>query len=202
MPAADPPMPRQGVYAKGVARRQEILDRSIEVFAARGSGRTSLRAIAREIGVTHAALSHYFGSLEELLVAVYEESSHHDEESVPADTSPMTMMIESARANREVPGLVQLYSSLVATALEDDHPVAHAFASTRFANLRAELGDRIRQQQSDGRMRADVDPLAAAALVIAASDGLQTQWLLDDDAPQHEALAVLERLLREPGTDG
>ncbi|MFJ4165181.1 TetR/AcrR family transcriptional regulator [Microbacterium sp. NPDC089698] len=202
MPAADPPTSRQGVYAKGVARRQEILDRSIEVFAARGSGRTSLRAIAREIGVTHAALSHYFGSLEELLVAVYEASSPHGEDSVPADTSPMTMMIESARANREVPGLVQLYSSLVATALEDDHPVAHAFASTRFAKLRAELGDRIRQQQRDGRMRADVDPLAAAALVIAASDGLQTQWLLDDSAPQHEALAVLERLLRQAPTDG
>ena len=34
------------------------------------------------------------------------------------------------------------------------------------------------------------------ALVVAASDGLQTQWLLDDTAPQHEALALLDRLLR------
>lgn len=71
---ADPPRPR-GAYAKGIARRQEILDRAIEVFAERGADRTSLRAIAREVGVTHAALTHYFGSLEELLVAVYEEST-------------------------------------------------------------------------------------------------------------------------------
>ena len=68
----------RGSYPKGVARRQEILDRAIEVFARRGSDRTSLRAIADEVGVTHAALRHYFGSLEELLVAVYRESERHD----------------------------------------------------------------------------------------------------------------------------
>ena len=69
------PTRARGSYPKGVARRQEILDRAIAVFAQRGSERTSLRAIARDVGVTHAALSHYFGSLEELLVEVYRESA-------------------------------------------------------------------------------------------------------------------------------
>jgi len=35
-----------------------------------------------------------------------------------------------------------------------------------------------------------------AALVIAASDGLQTQWLLDDAVDHEAALAMLDRLLR------
>ena len=56
----DPDSPRaRGSYAKGIARRQEILDSAIEVFAQRGAGRTSLRAIAEEVGVTHAALIHH-----------------------------------------------------------------------------------------------------------------------------------------------
>ncbi len=191
--------PRQrGVYAKGIARRQEILDRAIEVFAARGSDRTSLRAIAKEVGVTHAALTHYFGSLEELLIAVYEESNSaaHRHEDVPEDATPVEAMIASARANRAVPGLVQLYSMLVASALEDGHPAAREFATTRFARLRAEMAAIIAQQQEEGRIRPDADPLAVAALVVAASDGLQTQWLLDDAAPQHAALELLEQLLR------
>ena len=79
----------RGSYAKGIARRQEILDRAIEVFAERGSKRTSLRAIASEVGVTHAALTHYFGSLDELLVAVYVESGRrsdaHDEPAEEQD---------------------------------------------------------------------------------------------------------------------
>ncbi|PRB12772.1 MULTISPECIES: TetR/AcrR family transcriptional regulator [unclassified Microbacterium] len=193
--------PRQrGAYAKGVARRQEILDRAIEVFAARGADRTSLRAIAKEVGVTHAALTHYFGSLEELLVAVYLASGDEDDEHqpIPDDMTPVELMIESARTNREVPGLVQLYSSLIATALEEGHPAAREFATTRFARLRDELSERVRLQQESGLIRDDVPPDAVAALVIAASDGLQTQWLLDDSAPQHDALAALELMLRSP----
>ncbi|MDQ0728861.1 TetR/AcrR family transcriptional regulator [Microbacterium sp. W4I20] len=198
----DEERPRQrGAYAKGIARRQEILDRAIEVFAARGADRTSLRAIAREVGVTHAALTHYFGSLEELLIAVYAESNapRHRPESQLDDATPVERMIASARTNRAVPGLVQLYSTLVASALEDGHPAAREFATVRFAEIRAGIADAVRQQQTSGRIRTDVDPDAVAALVVAASDGLQTQWLLDDSAPQHEALALLDRLLRPVG---
>ncbi|PRB16503.1 TetR/AcrR family transcriptional regulator [Microbacterium sp. MYb62] len=195
----NPEQPRaRGAYAKGIARRQEILDRAIEVFAERGSDRTSLRSIAREVGVTHAALTHYFGSLEELLVAVYEESTAPGRQpDAPADdATPVEMMIESARSNRAIPGLVQLYSTLVATALEEGHPAARTFATGRFTRLRARLAEVVRRQQESGRIRKDVDPDAVAALVVAASDGLQTQWLLDESAPQHEALALLDRLLR------
>lgn len=201
MPDEPEPSRPRGAYAKGIARRQEILDRAIEVFAARGADRTSLRAIAREVGVTHAALTHYFGSLEELLVAVYSESNTpaHRSEKILRDATPVEQMIESARTNREVPGLVQLYSTLVASALEEGHPVAREFATSRFSRIRDHIAESVREQQDRGRIRADAEPDAVAALVVAASDGLQTQWLLDDAAPQHEALALLDRLLRPPG---
>src|SRR6218665_3852928 len=125
----------KGRYPKGIARRQEILDKAIEVFAVRGSQKTSLRAIAQEVGVTHAALTHYFGSLEELLVEVYRESQHQPgrERPTPPDASPALAMSISAEANREIPGLVQLYTTLVAMSLEDNHPIAQRFATERFA---------------------------------------------------------------------
>lgn len=199
-PDLSPTEQRRGSLAKGVARRQEILDRAIEVFAQRGSGKTSLRAIAEAVGVTHAGLTHYFGSLDVLLVEVYRESERraNAEGPDPLDTTPVGSMRNSARANRRVPGLVQLYSTLMSNALEENHQAARDFATERFARIRGELADRIRRQQSEGRIRADVDPDAAAALVIAASDGLQTQWLLDSSAPQDQALSLLERLLVAP----
>jgi AcrR family transcriptional regulator len=194
------PPPVRGSYAKGVARRQEILDRAIEVFARRGSDRTSLRAIAEEVGVTHGALTHYFGSLEELLIAVYQQSETRDEDSEPGslDVTPTELLRRWSDANHEVQGLVQLYSTLVASALEEGHPAAREFATERFARVRAEIAERVRHNQSSGRIRGDVDPVAVAALVIAASDGLQTQWLLDPDAPQDAALALLDQLLSPP----
>ncbi len=200
LPNVDGERPR-GSYAKGIARRQQILDRAIEVFAQRGSDRTSLRAIAQEVGVTHSALTHYFGSLEELLVEVYRESVRQidgDSPEPPPETTPGEMMRSSAERNRQVPGMVQLYSTLVAAALEDGHDAAHAFATERFAGLRAHLADRVRDNQAEGRLRRDVDPELVAALVIAASDGLQTQWLLDPAVDHEAALGMLDRLLAAP----
>lgn len=190
----------RGSYAKGVARRQEILDRAIEVFALRGSEGTSLRAIAREIGVSHAALTHYFSSREALLVEVYREAERQVHEKHPhaPDISAVAVMADSARRNHAVPGLVQLYSTLVAAALESGHPEATRFATERFARARTDLAERVRRNQAAGLIRADVDPETVAALVIAASDGLQSQHLLDDTAPQAQALALMEELLAPP----
>ena len=91
--------------------------------------------------------------------------------------------------------MVQLYTALVASALEDGHPAATAFATQRFTRLRAALVEQIKTRQKDGRIRSDLDADQVAALVIAASDGLQTQWLLDPDVDQVAALALLDDLL-------
>ncbi len=192
----------RGRYPKGVARRQEILDRAIEVFARRGSKKTSLRAIAQEVGVTHAALTHYFGSLEELLVAVYRESERRSDETEPepSDVTPAMSMRIAAEKNRSIPGLVQLYSILTANAIEDDHPAAQEFATARFARLRGDIAEQVRDLQSSGRLRGDLDAALVAALVIAASDGLQTQWLLDPTVDHEGALEMLDRLLAGDAT--
>lgn len=191
-------------YRKGIARRQEILDKAIEVFAQRGSQKTSLRAIAQEVGVTHAALTHYFGSLEELLVEVYRESERGPADPVAPPEEPLSpalSMRRSAEANRAVPGLVQLYSTLVSMGLESNHPVAHEFAASRFARIRERIAGEISELQNSGAIRPDLDPDLTSALIIAASDGLQTQWLLDDSVDHESALEMLDLLLRTPKTD-
>lgn len=73
-----------------------------------------------------------------------------------------------AERNREVPGMVQLYTTLVASAPEDGHLAATEFASARFAALRASLVDQITLRQEDGRLRPDLDAGQVAALIIAA----------------------------------
>lgn len=201
MAASPDDAPRSpGRYAKGIARRQEILDRAIEVFAQRGSKKTSLRAIAQEVGVTHAALTHYFGSLEELLVEVYRESERRSDETdaAPSETSPALAMRTAAEENRRIPGLVQLYSTLAATALEAGGGPAQEFISARFTRLRAEMTEQVARFQTSGRIRDDLDPALVAALVIAASDGLQTQWLLDGEVDHEAALEMLDLLLARP----
>jgi TetR/AcrR family transcriptional regulator, transcriptional repressor of aconitase len=187
------PLGRAGAYAKGVARRQEILDRAITVFAERGASRASLRSIARALGVSHAALLHYFDSREQLLVAVYDHAARRG--ATAEEVGAVQSLTDAAAGNVAVPGLVELYSTLVATSLEADSDAARGYISTRFANLRASIAVRVREEQAEGRVRDDVDAEEIAALLIAASDGLQIQWLLDGSVPLAQTLGAFHALL-------
>ncbi len=191
---------RQGSYPKGVARRQEILDRAIEVFTERGAYGTSLRSIAQAIGVSHAALLHYFDSREQLLLAVYEhaELKRDADPNTPKATDAVDVIVRAATANVQVPGLVELYSTLVAASLQEGNATARAHFTERFDRLRRGLADRLRAEQELGQIRADVDPDQVAALIVAASDGLQIQWLLEPSLGLQETLGTLATLLRSP----
>lgn len=186
---------RQGKSAK---RRAQILARAIELFAEQGPG-ASLRAIGDSIGVSHAALRYYFPSRDELLVEVYREHELRAHETSGTDVhhSAVETMRNSAEQNREIPGLVQLYATLTSDALQEDHhPVTRDFIRERFGNIRLQLAELIREGQNAGAIAADINADDAAALVAAASDGLQLQWLLDPDKVDiSRSLALLERLL-------
>ena len=199
LPDGEPGPNRPRSYAKGVARRQEILDRAIEVFADKGAEGTSLRAIAEKIGVSHAALLHYFGSREELLVEVLREGerrhSTYGLDDARVKEQVVGGMVRAAERNVTIPGFVSLYTSLLAGSLEADKQYSREFFSMRFARLRERLAELIRIGQEEGSIRRGVEPEAMAALVIAASDGLQTQWLLEPTVDIAKSLELLERIL-------
>ena len=184
-------------YPKGVRRRQQILDSLITLLARRGVDRASLRTVGEAIGVSHTALRHYFSSRDELLVEAYRTHEARAAQDAPApDESAVGLIVAAAERNRSIPGLVELYATLTTDALQEQHAVTREFVRDRFRSLREDLAVRIESGRRAGRVPADIDSLDAAALVIAASDGLQIQWLLDPDAVDvGRSLAILERLL-------
>jgi len=188
--------PKRRTYPKGTRRRQQILESAIALFAQRGADSASLRTVGESIGVSHTALRHYFSTRDELLVEVYRtHEALTAEEATSAGKSAVGVIIDAAERNRSIPGLVELYATLTTDALQERHAVAREFVGARFQSLRTTLADRIESGQRAGRVAADIDPLDAAALVIAASDGLQIQWLLDPAAVDvGRALSLLERL--------
>jgi AcrR family transcriptional regulator len=186
---------RAGSYEKGVARRQEILERAAEVFRERGADGTSLRRIATMIGVSHAALLHYFDSREQLLVAVYAHAESKRDTSGDAADSAVDVLVKAAMLNVGVPGMVELYTTLVAAALAAEDTPSNEFFSARFARIREELTERLGAEQAAGRLRDDVEPADIAALLIAASDGLQIQWLLEPSVELERTLETVSVLL-------
>src|SRR3989337_1499841 len=67
--------PRRGPRRtrRGPLTRQQILDASLRLFSERGFARTTVRDIARQAGITDAAIYYHFESKRELLEALVEE---------------------------------------------------------------------------------------------------------------------------------
>ena len=61
------------VNADAAATRQRMIDAATRLFASRGFGKTSIRALAEEAGVSVAMVSHYFGGKDALHEACLQE---------------------------------------------------------------------------------------------------------------------------------
>ncbi|HWD82223.1 MAG TPA: TetR/AcrR family transcriptional regulator [Kribbella sp.] len=163
----------RGPYAKGVAKRAEILRAALEVIARHGYRKTSTRELAAAVGLSEAGMLHYFGSKEKLFEEVLRARDEVDMDRIDA-TDSIDGLQAVIRHNGTVPGLVQLYSTFSAEAGDPEH-TSHAFFVDRYAALRTRLAETVRTRQSEGTLTPDADPDTIATLLIALSDGLQVQ---------------------------
>lgn len=187
-------MAQRGSYAKGVAKREEILAEALSVVARNGYRRTSVRELADAVGLSQAGLLHYFSSKEELFMEILRKRDELDSDQLSAE-EPFEGFLKTVRHNAEVSGLVRLYTQFSAEATDEQHP-ARSFFLERYATLRELIADGIRERQDAGILRSDVDATTLASMTLALTDGLQTQWLLDpsiDMAAHIEALWALAK---------
>lgn len=195
--------PQARGYAKGRARREEILEAAMELFGEVGYHSASLREIAQRVGISHPGLLHHFASKELLLAAVLELRDERDEarfgmaEARGADV--LRGLLDLVADNARHPHIVELFCVLSAEATSPEHP-ANDYFRRRYAGVTTLLARALGEVADDGGLREGVDPALAARIVTAVMDGLQVQWLLDRDAVDMAAglRAVLDAMLVEP----
>lgn len=186
-------------YAKGIAKRDEILTTTLAVIARIGYRHTTIQELATAVGLTPAGVLHYFGSKEELFQEVLRRHDHLDVAILALDTEdPVRSFVEMIQRNLAVPGLIQLRAYLTADAADAAHP-AHPYVVERHAQLRRRLVDMIREAQTAGLLDAEHDLERIANLLLAASDGLQAQWMLDPSIDIGEHLAAVWQLIIRQG---
>ncbi|WP_263091404.1 TetR/AcrR family transcriptional regulator [Curtobacterium sp. RIT-PI-V] len=187
-------MARRGSYAKGIAKREEILTVALDLVASQGFRRTSIKDIADAVGLTQAGLLHYFDSKDELWVKILRRRDEMDLQHDWQAPDPAALLAAIVRHNAEVPGLVQMFVNLSAAAATDPEHPAHAYFQERYERSRRDLSADFRTMQQDGRLRADVDAEELTSVLLAVSDGMQIQWLFDPSRDMAQHVELVARL--------
>ena len=192
-----------GGYLKGRIRREDIITAAVAVYAEAGYHGSSLREIARRVGITHAGLLYYFPTKESLLAAVLERRDAEDTErehlAVPPGREALAHLVALAEYNVRHRGIVDVYARLAAEAVAADHP-AHDYFERHYRTARRYAVDSFTVLAARNELRAGVDPQLAGLSLVALMDGLQVQWLSNAGAVDLVGAlrSYLQALLTEP----
>ena len=186
------------------SRRREIADAALRVIAEQGLGRFTALAIAREVGVSDAALFRHFQTKDEIVLAAIDRL----EEVLfagfpPAGRDPLERLGNFFRQRvaviAEYPGVARL---VVSDALAQAAPPAGVARVAEFRRrsvrfIRSCLADAARE----GLLAGGIEPAESEVLVIGAILALTQARGLTARSGQDGALAdrtwrALERLLR------
>ena len=165
--------------AKRPERKREILEALARLLEAAPGGRVTTAALAREVGVTEAALYRHFPSktkMFEALIAFAEDSvftlaNRIHEQEPDAGRRSLTlirMLLTFAQRN---PGISRL---LAGDALTGEDPRLHARVNQFYQRLETQLRQFLREQALQGHRSPPAN--ATANLLLAYAEGRIRQY--------------------------
>jgi TetR/AcrR family transcriptional regulator, fatty acid metabolism regulator protein len=179
-------------------KRKQILDAAIRVFADHGYHGSRVGDIARDAGVAHGLLYHYFASKDDILRTIFVENwgaliarfraVEASDEPAPAKLEGIAKIL--LRTWRNDPALVTVMVREVARSqqLQDRvDEVREAFAIVQRI---------IEEGQAAGAFRTDVDARLASWLFYGGLEEVLTGWVLgqlpdgEDDVAEAERTAI------------
>ena len=189
--------------SKGARTRQALLENAVRRFAADGYRGTSVSDVARDVGLTPAAVYAYFGGKEELFTA-----------AVDADAAAL---IEGALSPVLSGTFDMEWAGLIATLLRrlPHHPLARRLLAglepehtvrmleiPALSELRKGIAERLRAGQASGEVRRDIDPVRAASglesVVMAILIAVMQTGIPADGERAEGIVELLQAALREP----
>jgi AcrR family transcriptional regulator len=179
-------------------RRREaetkIVQAAFDIVARRGVDQLTLAEAGEEAGYSRALPAHYFDNREALLAAVAEHAVKNyrrrlSERNVAEGEGAESLLATIAfylDDSRGWPKKLRAFYEIMNAALR------WPSIADVVARLNQEWIDRvatqIRAAQRRGDIRADIDPVAEAVAISGAMRGIMSQWLVEPDAIDLDAV--------------
>lgn len=191
-------------------RRREIADAVLKIIAERGVGRLTAATIAREVGVTDAALFHHFRGMDEIVLAAIDRVEELLVQNLPSGPGePLDRLrdffLQRIAAIDRHPGAGRLMLSDILAQ------IAPPAGTAKVRALKKRSVEFVRscllEAHRAGLLADGIDPPGATVLVLGSLMALTQARDLVATGGSIEALAGtvwlnLERLLRRPASAG
>lgn len=172
--------PRRTQEQRRAETERRVLDAAIALIARTGSRGVTLAQVGEAAGYSRGIVYHQFGSRERLLEAVVDEARRFDVPEYQGNgLEHLVRIVEAyvrnvAKRTPSARAFLQLWGEAIAA----DPAVMPLFAQ-RDADFRQFLAAVVRQGVADGSIRDDVDPAAAAVLLLAMVRGTGLQLIAE-----------------------
>ncbi|MBV9232115.1 MAG: TetR/AcrR family transcriptional regulator [Chloroflexi bacterium] len=179
-----------------------ILEAAYRRLASDGYARLNMRDVAVEAGVNHALIHYYFGSKDQLVIAVLEEANRRLLErqkqmyTAPGDFAAKWAQARAFYEEDLSSGFVRVQMELWAASLSNE-ALREQFVPHFMAWYRV-IEDAVREALKHYRLELPVSPEALATWVVDFWFGMEFAMLLgipDTQAHHQEALDAMQRLL-------
>ncbi|MBX9389434.1 TetR/AcrR family transcriptional regulator [Streptomonospora nanhaiensis] len=177
------------------ARREDILDAAVRVFARRGFAATRIEDVAAEAAIAKGSVYLYFDSRDALLRAAFERVAARSERLAAAAARPgapaverLAGMIRGAVAMLAAePDLARIMVDLWSTGrARPGTPAEPAAAPLDLAEVyrgyRSLIAGLLAEAGREGDLRPGLGG-PEATVVVAAIEGALVQWLVDPEVP-------------------
>ena len=162
-------------------RRAELAAAVWRLASSDGLEAVTVRRVAEEAGWSTGAVVHYFADKEELLLLAFSTVADRVRtrlaEAAEQTTEPLDLvrawLVEGLPIGRERQAEVRVWFAFLGLALT--RPDFARAQRLTYRAWRGRVADLLRDAQEHGDIRADVDPSAAAAALVAVVDGLAIQ---------------------------
>lgn len=179
---------RKRVRLKPEVRRHHIVEAAFKAIATEGFEGLRTRDIAAQVGLNSATLHHHFHTKQDLIDAVasrLEERLRSEKTLATEDLPPLPLAIIRAQFDDVVryqsvsPDILAVYREMVARAPRD--PAIRALVERLHDGWRTGIVNALNSGQKDGTFRTDINPEAAAGLILSTVWGLVSQIFTSPD---------------------
>lgn len=162
-------------------RRAEIVTVAARIALTGGLDEVTLRSVAQQIGITNALVSHYFGSVDDLLAEVFAVAAGAELTETYAIVEAQGTPIDGLRTLLAL--LVDQARDSISTLWVDAwhagrrRPALAGEVARQTAAWNGRLAELLRQGADSGDFHLD-DPRRSSARIMAAVDGLTVQTVM------------------------